>query len=159
MHSRTSALLDELNSTHWFSCVGQQETDDVIILSSWPEALHHCNSLQWENVCLEAANHCREQLLNASKALFNQWNDMVIALKPIVIPFVQTKLAPIMRQHSLPPAFKATVEWDILHICVTAEYGERGRSSFYDQQAYWYKNGHFPCGWEGPFPQGTLVVF
>jgi hypothetical protein len=24
---------------------------------------------------------------------------------------------------------------------------------------YWYRQGHWPCGWEGDWPEGRLVVF
>jgi hypothetical protein len=30
---------------------------------------------------------------------------------------------------------------------------------FFASNAYWYIKGHFPCGWEGEFPKGTLVIY
>ena len=64
-----------------------------------------------------------------------------------------------MRENNLPKVFEDTVQWDILGVCMEAEYADIFQPGFYASQAYWYINGHFPCGWEGKFPNGKLIVY
>jgi hypothetical protein len=131
----------------------------VVALSSWSEAIQRCASIEWENFCLEAANQYRERLIERSAERFRQWNDIVIALKKKTIPFVKRKIEAIVRANGLPPVFESTVQWDILHLCMEAEYADVYPPGFYASQGYWYVRGRFPCGWEGDFPNGRLVIY
>jgi len=56
MHPRTVATLDQLEKANWFASVGVKDTTAAIVLSSWQEAIEHCSSVEWENLCLEAVN-------------------------------------------------------------------------------------------------------
>jgi hypothetical protein len=60
---------------------------------------------------------------------------------------------------AVPGAFVDTVDWDILHVCMEAEYADVYPPGFFASQAFWYVQGHFPCGWEGEFPAGRLVLY
>jgi len=52
------------------------------------------------------------------------------------------------------------VQWEILGVCMEAEYADVYPPGFYASQAYWYVKGHFPCGWEGgEFPKGKLIIY
>jgi hypothetical protein len=149
----------ELRSADWFSRVGVVDLEQVAILSSWGEAIESCQSPQWEYLCLEAANQYRERLLETAPAAFSRWNDTVIAVKPVTEPLVREKAAAVAEQFSLPKVFLDTVEWDILHLCMEAEFSDFVKPGWYASQSYYYANGHFPCGWEGEFPHGRLVVY
>jgi hypothetical protein len=61
--------------------------------------------------------------------------------------------------HGLPEIFEDTVRWDILHVCMEAEYADVSPPGFFASQAYWYVQVHFPCGWTGSFPDGKLVLY
>lgn len=64
----------------------------------------------------------------------------------------------MISEQGLPKIFLDMVDWDILHLCMEAEYAEVYPPGFYASQAYWYMQGHFPCGWQGPFPKGGKLV-
>jgi hypothetical protein len=159
MHPRTVATLEKHDKAEWFSRVGIKDTDAAIVLSSWPQAIEHCSSLEWENLCLEASNQYCERLLEHSKERFNQWNDVVAELKPVTIPFVLRKIEAVAQEHNLPRVFGDTVQWDILGVCMEAEYADVYPRGYCASQAYWYVKGHFPCGWEGNFPAGKLIIY
>jgi hypothetical protein len=55
--------------------------------------------------------------------------------------------------------FENMVQWDILHVCMEAEYADVYPPGFYASQAYWYVKGHYPCGWQGEFPKGKLIIY
>lgn len=56
MQSTTITALDRLEKASWFSRVGLDEGSAVAILTSWPEAIALCDTPEWEDLRLEAAN-------------------------------------------------------------------------------------------------------
>lgn len=156
---KTLATLRRLEDASWFANVGVMNVQNVIILSSWQEAIKHCENFEWENLCLEAANQYCKRLQERSPIRFNQWNDIVASLKLVTEPLVRKKIETVVRSHDLPTVFEDTVQWDVLHLCMEAEYSDVYQPGFYASQGYWYVNGHFPCGWQGNFPDGTLVIY
>jgi hypothetical protein len=159
MHPRTQAMLDHLDKADWFSRVGVKDTQSAIVLSSWPKAMAACASVEWQNLCIGAANQYRARLRERSKERFGQWNDIVDQLKPVTIPFVRRKIEVVVREHDLPEIFEGMVQWDILHICMEAEYADVYPPGFYAANAEWYVKGHFPCGWDGDYPEGKPIIF
>jgi hypothetical protein len=62
-------------------------------------------------------------------------------------------------EEARPRTFEDAVQWDILNVCMEAEYADIYPPGFYASQAYWYVKGHFPCGWQGNFPEGKLIMY
>lgn len=159
MKLETRATLEQLEKAVWFSTVGVTDSQAVTVVSSWDEALEQCNSVEWENLCLEAVNQYRGRIAELSPERLAEWNNIITEIKRISIPLVRKKIADVVRDNKLPQSFEDTVQWDILHLCMEAEYSDIFPPGFYASQAYWYLKGHFPCGWQGKFPDGRLVVF
>ncbi|WP_131989873.1 hypothetical protein [Chthoniobacter flavus] len=160
MNGRTIATLQDLEKAVWFSYVGVKDTTAAIVVSSWPDAISYCSSVEWGDLCVEASNQFRERLLERSKERFEKWNEITLELKKATVPFVQRKIEAVVREHNLPKIFEDMVQWDILGVCMEAEYADVYPPGFYASHAYWYVKGHFPCGWQGgPFPNGTLAIY
>jgi hypothetical protein len=160
MHPRTEASLDQLRRVDWFRNCGVLDTEAAEVLSSWEEAIESCSSPEWENLCLEAANQYRGKLVERSIAEFARWNDVVGIVKPAAISLVREKTRDVISKNNLPEVFLDTVNWDILHLCMEAEFADVFPAGFYASQANWYAKGHFPCGWRGLFPSGgKLIVY
>lgn len=159
MNLRTIRTIDDLEKAAWFSCVGVKDTNAARVLVSWEEAIKSCDSVEWENLCLEAANQYRERLIERSKERFQKWNDIAREIRPTAIALVRRKTIQVIQANSLPKVFLDTVDWDIAHLLMEAEYADVYPPGFYASQAYWYVKGHFPCGWEGKFPEGRLIIF
>lgn len=159
MHQRTVETFEELASKDWFSCVGIRDSGRVSFASSWDEALAASESPYWRDLCEEAANQYRERLVERDRDRFNEWNKVVRMVKAVSVPLVIRKTESIVAAHSLPHTFVDSVHWDILHLGMESEFADVFPPGFYASQAYWYAGGHFPCGWEGAFPDGRLVVF
>ena len=99
------------------------------------------------------------RLLKRSIERYREWNEIVIKLKQVVIPFVNNKIESVVRENNLPKAFENTVQWDILGVCIEAEYADVCPPGWSAGQAYWYTKGHFPCGWQGGFPNGMPIIY
>jgi hypothetical protein len=151
--------LKKLRDADWFARVGTYNGENAISVSSWQEAIEQCSSDYWEDLTLEAANQYCERLAERSQERFRLWNDVVAGVKPAVVALVMEKTSPVVGQYDLPKVFSDCVRWDILHLCMEAEYADVYPPGFYASQAYWYEHGHFPCGWQGEFPAGKLVVY
>lgn len=158
MHERTSIILNKLKQADWFSAVGKQEQGNVFVLSSWEQAIKSCASTDWENVQLEAANMIRDVLVTQDRERYQLWNVIAEEIKATSIPLVQQKISPVVEKHSLPKVFEDSVNWDIAHIGIATEYGVISPSRSH-VLAYWYLKGHFPCGWDGNFPEGKLIIY
>lgn len=159
MHPRTVATLEALDKAVWFSRVGVKDTELAIVLSSWEEAIKHCSSIEWENLGLEAINQYRERLVVISKERFRKWNEIAEEVRTIAIPFVREKIDMVRQEHNLPEVFVNTVKWDIIHLCMEAEYADLRPPGYYAGLAYWYNTGHFPCGVSGELQHRKLVVY
>jgi len=159
MHQRTIATLTELESKNWFVNVGKRDSDHVVFLTGWDEAIKSCMGEPWESLCQEAVNQYRTRLLERDKLRFRDWNLLVREIKGNTVPLVLNKTKKVVDANQLPKGFIDTVQWDILNLCMEAEYADIFPPGFFASQAFWYIKGHFPCGWEGNFPNGKLVVF
>lgn len=159
MHPRTIATLDQLRREDWFRNVGVRDTELADVLSSWDEAITSCASLDWENLGLEAANQYRERLLERDRRAMSTWNATVDLVKPAALALVREKTRAVIEANQLPKVFLNNVNWDIVHLLMECEYAETYPPWFYASKAYWYLNGHFPCGWRGPLHGGRLLVY
>ncbi|MFM7162229.1 MAG: hypothetical protein ACKO3P_17890 [Planctomycetaceae bacterium] len=163
MHPRTKATLEQLETANWFSQVGTvfgvSQREKIVMLPSWQKAIEQCSTIEWENLCLEAQNQYRIRLLERNMDRYLQWGAVVDIHKPSTIPFVQRKIEATVKQHRLPKVFEDTVQWDILGVCMESEFADVYPPGFFASNAYWYMNGHFPCGWQGEFPKGTLLIY
>ena len=160
MQPATEATIKSLESIEWFFAVGEKVvTNNARFLTSWTEAIQSCESEYWQWLLMEAPNQYRTQLLKKSPERFRKWNDVIREVKLKTIPLVDRKIANVVQQKNLSKVFSDVVDWDILHLCVEAEYADVYPPGFFASQAYWYMKGHFPCGWDGEFPDGKLVIY
>lgn len=159
MHPRTEATLEQLRQAHWFSRVGVHDAKVARVLSSWREAIEHCTSPDWEDLCQEAVNQYSERLIERSPERYRHWNAVVEMVRPVARALVNEKTRDVVERYRLPKGFVDTVRWDIIHLLMEAEYADVYPPGFFASQAYWYVKGHFPCGWDGVFPQGLLIIY
>jgi hypothetical protein len=151
MDRRTRQKLDELAGYPWFETVGEPVAGDVLPVNSWEDAMRLSNGAVWESVQLQVSNRLARQINRRDWPRFSQWNQLVEQVKAAMEPIVQAKVVAVATQHSLPEAFLHCVRWDIMCICLEAEYADLYAPTFFiPQLARWYGVGHFPCGWDGP---------
>jgi hypothetical protein len=155
----TIATLDKLDSVEWFQNVGQKDNEFVEYVGTWKAAIKSCSSTAWENFTLEAANNLRVRILKVAPERFKLWNEVIDIVKPFSQALVQDKISGILAAENLPKAVSDCVEWDILHLCVEAEYSDVVEPGFFSSLSYHYYTGHFPCGYKGKIPNGKIVVY
>jgi len=125
-------------------------------VGSWPQAIEHCSSFDWE--CLRT-EYC-ERLAERSRERWKHWNEVVDEVKKFTIPLVDRKIKAVVREHDLPEIFRVRVRVDITALGLESEFADVCPLGFFAGNSYWYVKGHFPCGWSGGmFPKGRLVIY
>jgi hypothetical protein len=172
MKKPTKELLKKLRSADWFRAVGQPASRRIIVVSSWKEAILSAISRRWGNCLLEVKNELWGQFVSLSRVQgdpAHKWNAVADRVGEAVKPIVKEKIKPIVQAHKELVTQKGTfaagitfprrVTLDIEIACLEQEYSELIEPRFGKVIAEWYMCGHFPCGWEGRFPKGKLVIY
>lgn len=159
LNADTHSFIEKIRNIEWFNKTGSRITAKVRCVKSWEEALAQCASPQWEAVQNTALSSCRLAVRSKSVDSFARWNDIVDSIKAEISSIITEKTQRTIEVNQLPKVFVDCVNWDILSICIEHEYSSLYPGGYYRQWAHWYLEGHFPCGWEGEFPDGRLIVF
>jgi hypothetical protein len=85
--------------------------------------------------------------------------DVADEVRKVVDSLIQSKIRIVIEEQKLTKSFRSTVIWSIWNIVLSAHYGDLYTPTFYADLAHWYVKGHFPCGWEGEYPAGHLMVY
>jgi len=51
------------------------------------------------------------------------------------------------------------MRFDFINILVIECYKEYTTSEFFDRELDIYLNGHVPCGWQGRYPNGGMIIY
>jgi hypothetical protein len=154
-----------LRAIDWFSHCGDplslHLSMPVVQVSRWAEAEASCTDGVWENVELEAQNQLTLWLHQHDRLSYQRWNELVGGFKSAVVkPLTEESWEPYQRQHGLDVAVVHSVQWDALGALMENAYLGSGHRCFFFLELLWvYEAGHFPCGWRGEWPRGTLVVY
>jgi hypothetical protein len=146
MRRETEDLVARLDAAEWFSSVGQPlpgAVRSVIAVSSWADAIECCGSNEWGNFVLEQQNLLTMHLHTHARDRYQDWNNIVRAIKGVTGPLVAKKL----RAMDESKVIEGCVSWDILGACMEREYADIREPAFFCGLIHWYLSGRFPCGW------------
>jgi hypothetical protein len=160
-----SDLAAKARTIQWFARCGQPLDFDLTMpterVTDWPTAIASCKDPVWEYVELEAKNQLTLWLHANDRTAYQKWNDIVLAHKASVLnPLIEQTVVPYQEKHGLDIALVHSVQWDILGALMENLYLGSGHKAFFFLELFGvYEAGHFPCGWVGEWPHGSLRVF
>ena len=98
---------------------------------------------------------------NLDRERYQDWNEITRKFKTdVVMPFTTKVWEPFQQQHGLHVKVVHCVQWDILAAMMENAYMNSNHGSYFFLELLTvYEAGHFPCGWRGEWPQGSLVVY
>jgi hypothetical protein len=155
----------KVQAIDWFSECGSPLTLDLSMrveqVSEWPQAMAICSDDFWSDIKLEAQNQLTLWLHLNARDKYQRWNDLVRGFKTSVEnPLTEKEWEPYRQRHDLPAAVIDSVQWDVLGAFMENAYLETGHRCFFFLDLLSVDEaGHFPCGWVGEWPQGTLLVY
>lgn len=160
MKPTTSKVLALLNGSIWFNAVGKTTDNTFNVVESWFHALASCSSHEWKSVLNEGFNILGAKVQSRAMPRYQEWNDAIYGVRPHVLELAQRKTEALTREHKLPDEFRGSVYGSVLGIAMESEYSDVTEPGFFTNVILpCYLNGHFPCGWEGDFPAGRLIVY
>jgi hypothetical protein len=165
-HALTAGdVAGRLRAIDWFARCGGPLTLDLTMgveaVGSWAEAIVCCRDGGWQDVELAAQNQLTLWLDGHDRANYQRWNELVERHKADVIaPLTEGVLLPFQQRHGLDIVFIHSVQWDILGALMENSYLGSGHPCLFFLELLWvYEAGHFPCGWDGRWPEGKLRVY
>ena len=161
-----NAVAEMVREIQWFRKCGDLSSHlddidaDIVRVTTWPDALARCMAPEWEDTTLNAQNTLTEHLHLRCSNLYANWNEVIAQIKvSIIAPIVDPAILPIATRFELPQVFLDCVHWDILHAVAEIAYEGCRPPAFFRRLLAVYRRGHFPCGWNGEWPDGQLLVF
>lgn len=121
------------------------------------EVVKYLNNSDWENITLDKANQLRQEVLIKDKDVFCLlWNKYSADARNFVKSELIGNISLKFSQDVVD-----CVRWDLIHLVLYFQYKlllNINIISFYEEKFLIYREGHFPCGWIGNYPNGNFLV-
>lgn len=87
------------------------------------------------------------------------WNKEVGIIKEKYLPAIVDKIGIKLKEKKYSPEIMNDIRYNLIIIMMADFYSEFYTSYFYTNILEIYLSGHVPCGWQGKYPSGKLIVF
>ncbi|KHT10605.1 hypothetical protein [Pectobacterium carotovorum] len=151
--------LNKLLGIKWFSRVGEPLLiSNITVANSLNEAGVYLSSPDWENVTLEESNEISGYLAVKHTTIFQEWNQLAKDAKVFGKDELLKKIPHLDGFDNV--LLLQCIEWDVIHYLIEDAYKDKIKKPlFFDSLIHIYESGHMPCGWDGVWPNGKLVVY
>jgi len=156
----TLQFIEKIFASKWFSSIGRPVRTEinVYVVKSWSEAFEYAKDP--DQVFLYVRGDYTVSLQKRAPKRDRQWNDLVILIKKIIEPAIESKLKEldsISEDHKI--VLRDAARWTILNACLEVEFSDVMPIGFFLPFAHWYSEGRFPCGWKGDYPDGMAAIY
>jgi hypothetical protein len=155
--SRTA--VDRLQNIPWFVNIGRGGyLNDIKNITAESYFISHITSVDWEDVTLQAGNAINGYLSKRQSLKYHYWNGLVRKAKEII----DIEIIPIIKNPTTlyDDILINNVKWDLVSFLAEETYkAYLPNERFFERLTVIYENGHIPCGWEGQWPSGRLVIY
>src|SRR3954465_6246478 len=85
-----------------------------------------------------------------------EWNGIVTSVSPLIRRHVDLQISQVSVLYPrLDFSVAASgVRWQLIHACIEVAYSDLMPTGFFFALANYYLHGHYPCGWDGDYPDG-----
>lgn len=157
-------IKERINNINFFKNCNSDvciEFDFVIRrVNDWAEAESFFSSDEWEGVTLEFRNELTEYIHGKNKNIYNYWNEYAGDGREFIAENIEHSLSAYQVNNNLDPVFLDCVNWDLLNSMLYLQYSNvlTELPDFYNKLLMVYEAGHYPCGWEGDYMKGNLII-
>ncbi|MEW5289573.1 hypothetical protein ABW286_10345 [Erwinia papayae] len=151
--------MDRILNVNWFSDIGRPIPQNSYLQAQNLKAAEmSLGSPEWENATLEESNKITGYLSVKEIIIFQEWNNLIKSAKVFFKNNILTLVPDLDGFDNI--LMKQCIEWDIVHYLVEDAYKDKLKSDlFFSELLSVYESGHIPCGWNGKWPSGQLIVF
>lgn len=142
LNDEVEALFTELQRIPWFKSVGETIIDtNIHQVFTWEEAYQE---LQDESYTYASFHGDVDQSHPIWSLAYDKAYEAVEASG---------------RNQELEPGnpVARSAAWDIAGTAYQLTIGVK--DGFYVKLLEWYRKGHWPCGWQGTYPEGKLIIY
>jgi hypothetical protein len=158
MRDATQDAVARLKATMLFTQVGEPIDDDSVLqVFNWNDAWQARLSQLWQYLAYDERNCFTRTLARSHRERYQLWNSVTQQCRPLVVECVDRSIevCPSEARESI----KVNAQWSLLNGLMEVEYADVVPPAFFTKLLDWYMRGHYPCGWEGEYPEGKLIVF
>lgn len=149
----------EIEKVKWFSKCGKSETEDIgfkyLIADSWKDALELNFEDKWVDICIdENANLIK---ITGDEIDFDENYDLYLT-------FFTNRILPLIQEYTVINKIDFSISSNVRAVVINSllenMYKDKyDLSMIFTKLLNVYKKGHFPCGWDGNYPDGNLVIY
>jgi hypothetical protein len=162
----TQEIYPHLEQIPWLSEIGQVSTAQFDFPATYVEnseaALSWFNSNLWADVKTEAQGDLTGYLSQHHyDAYGGHWNILAKQSRSLVEKVVKTKLTEALIMKALPVEMLQAILVDINRAALEITYRKQfpRAPQFFERLLKIYEVGRLPCGWNGGWPVGNVVVY
>lgn len=149
-----AAAIERLLRIDWFANIGKPASLADVRQIDQGELGSSLASDAWEATTLEARNAITGRLARLHPGQYQAWNKLAGQAKIALRPLWPT--LPVARADN---AALADLQWILHAYLMEAAYREALVAPlFFDSLIEVYEAGYIPCGWDGQWPNGQLVI-
>ena len=149
---------ERLAKISWLSQLGKSVDDGFYRVDDIGVFSKSLESDEWENVTLEARNEITGFLASKHSIVYQKWNLLAGEARDYVEGVI-LPLVPEVDGVSVN-VLHANIKWDLVSYLMEDAYKDKLRFKlFFDGLITVYELGHMPCGWNGEWPKGNLVIY
>lgn len=156
----TQRLIERLTESQWFSSAGQAvPSTGIVQVDSWGAAATFAMQKKWEKIHLDLFNDLASAVLEHYGEEHYPLDDVGDVVWALVAPVVERQIEAAGIPPHLLEIVRVHTTSDVVLACLECEFRSIASIGLFASLANWYLQGHFPCGWQGKYPKGKLVVF
>lgn len=151
--------LDRIRNINWFSSVGEQvHILDGLFISDPIMAAHEISQPSWEDTTLEASNSISSYISIKYPSLLQSWNDVAKEAKHFFDSEVCLNIPSLGGFDD--ELLIQCISWDVVHYFIEDFYKDKVNGDlFFDKLISIYEAGHLPCGFNGQWPLGRVMIY
>lgn len=163
--SKLDEITHRFKNVAWLQNCGAYLDESILEFSvrqldSWRDVVESMLYSDWEDVTTEARGDLTGYLTVKHPSRYQgKWNSLVSEARQII----EREVMPVISnaQHKLAPSSELLdiIKWDLTSIAMTLYYADCNPPRFFLDLLAIYELGHLPCGWEGEWPNGTILYY
>jgi len=153
-----------LTDIPWFTNIETDEADAscpsgraLARVDGVAAASRMARSLDWENIGYASQRQLRAWLWDHHPDEITSWNKIADKVRPRIVAIADPVAAALEARVPELHGLQGRLRWHLIHTVIEASYAHRRPPRFYADLHEIYRQGHLPCGWDGAFPDGTLL--
>lgn len=115
---------------------------------------------RWESTRYLARGDVTEYLSKNSPEAYNKnWNVLATEVRNVILPKIEPVVLKKLLQFKIPESAYRSIRTDIINTLLVLSYRDYFTSELFENILSVYAQGFIPCGWDGEYPEGNLIVF